>query len=142
MCFSFLFLCFFQHCFICGPLDSTVSEDAGFESRTFTEFTLAVESCCPLGYISSNVKFCPEYISFRQFCWIRNQLFWIRIRPCKSCPFPFQIIGSGFLRTQIFARIFCTKSCAFIALKKDKHEIFGYFFWSFCKPYRHVGIFC
>ncbi len=30
----FIFMCIFQHCFICRPSDSTVSEDAGIEPRT------------------------------------------------------------------------------------------------------------
>jgi hypothetical protein len=38
----FLFSDFIQHCFICCPSDSTVSEDAGFGPRTFTELALAV----------------------------------------------------------------------------------------------------
>ncbi len=32
--FGFFFLCIIQHCFICRPSDSTVSEDAGIEPRT------------------------------------------------------------------------------------------------------------
>jgi hypothetical protein len=53
---SFFFLCFFnkqgvfldifmnyiQHCFICHPSDSTVSEDAGIEPRTVATLALAV----------------------------------------------------------------------------------------------------
>jgi hypothetical protein len=31
-----------QHCFICRPLDSTLSEDAGIEPRTVTISALAV----------------------------------------------------------------------------------------------------
>jgi hypothetical protein len=31
-----------QHCFICRPLDSTVSEDAGIEPRTVATTALAV----------------------------------------------------------------------------------------------------
>ncbi len=31
-----------QHCFICRPSDSTVSEDAGIEPRTVATFALAV----------------------------------------------------------------------------------------------------
>jgi hypothetical protein len=33
---------FIQHCFICRPLDSTVSGDGGIESRTVANLTLAV----------------------------------------------------------------------------------------------------
>ncbi len=33
---------FFQHCLICRPLDSTVSEDAGIGPRTVATFALAV----------------------------------------------------------------------------------------------------
>ncbi len=36
------FVYLIQHCFICGPLDYTVSEDAGIESRTVTTSALAV----------------------------------------------------------------------------------------------------
>ncbi len=32
--FFFFFLCCIQNCFICRPSDSTVSEDAGIETRT------------------------------------------------------------------------------------------------------------
>ncbi len=42
--FGYFFVLFFiQHCFICRPLDSTVSEDAGIELRTVANFaTLAL----------------------------------------------------------------------------------------------------
>jgi hypothetical protein len=33
---------FTQHCFVCRPLDSTVSEDAGIEPRTVATLALAV----------------------------------------------------------------------------------------------------
>jgi hypothetical protein len=33
---------FFQHCFICRPTDSTVSVDAGMESKTVATLALAV----------------------------------------------------------------------------------------------------
>jgi hypothetical protein len=33
-----------QHCFICRPSDSTVSEDAGIERRTVATTTFAVRS--------------------------------------------------------------------------------------------------
>jgi hypothetical protein len=49
-----------QHCFICRPSDSTVSEDAGIESRTVATTALTVrrsnhsaESDPHLGKISS-----------------------------------------------------------------------------------------
>jgi hypothetical protein len=32
--YFYLLMCFIQHCFICRPSDSTVSEDAGIEPRT------------------------------------------------------------------------------------------------------------
>jgi hypothetical protein len=35
---------FFQHCFICRPSYSNVSEDAGFESRTVWTFALVVRT--------------------------------------------------------------------------------------------------
>jgi hypothetical protein len=38
----FCFMYCIQHCFICRPSDSTVSEDAGIESRTVATSTLAV----------------------------------------------------------------------------------------------------
>jgi hypothetical protein len=34
---------FVQHCFTCRPQDSTVSEDAGIEPRTFATSALAVK---------------------------------------------------------------------------------------------------
>ncbi len=37
-----IFLCFIQHCFICRPSDSTVSEDAGIEPWTVATSALAV----------------------------------------------------------------------------------------------------
>jgi hypothetical protein len=36
----FLFMYVIQHCFICRPLDSTVSEDAGIEPRTVVTLAL------------------------------------------------------------------------------------------------------
>ncbi len=41
------FMYFFQHCFICRPSDSSVSEDAGIESRTVVTLTLAVRHSNP-----------------------------------------------------------------------------------------------
>ena len=38
----FSMYCFIQACFICGPSDSTVSEDAGIEPRTVATSPLAV----------------------------------------------------------------------------------------------------
>ncbi len=45
-----IFLCmyFIQHCFICRPSDSTVSEDAGIEPRTVATSALAVRRSCHL----------------------------------------------------------------------------------------------
>jgi hypothetical protein len=40
----FLFMYDIQHCFICRPSDSTVSEDAGIEPRTVATLALAVRS--------------------------------------------------------------------------------------------------
>jgi hypothetical protein len=37
----FLFMYVIQHCFICRPADSTVSEDAGIEPRTVANLALA-----------------------------------------------------------------------------------------------------
>jgi hypothetical protein len=39
--FYLFFMYFIQQCFICRPLDSTVSEDAGIEPRTAATFALA-----------------------------------------------------------------------------------------------------
>jgi hypothetical protein len=39
-----------QHCFICRPSDSTVSEDAGFEPRTVASPTLAVKTFFPMRF--------------------------------------------------------------------------------------------
>ncbi len=36
----FIFIYVFQHCFICRPSDSTVSEDAGIEPRTDANLAL------------------------------------------------------------------------------------------------------
>jgi hypothetical protein len=47
---------FFQHCFICRPSDSTVSEDAGIEPRTVATSALAGQTLWPLGYISSTTR--------------------------------------------------------------------------------------
>ncbi len=75
--FWFFFMYDIQHCFICRPSDSTVSEDAGIEPRTVASTALAVSRSNhspishpqtrlylihklgyifhpPLGYISSN----------------------------------------------------------------------------------------
>jgi hypothetical protein len=40
--FLFCFIYFIQHCVICRPSDSTVSEDAGIEPRTVATSVLAV----------------------------------------------------------------------------------------------------
>ncbi len=40
--FGFLCISFIQHCFICRPSDSTVSEDAGIEPMTVATSALAV----------------------------------------------------------------------------------------------------
>ncbi len=40
--FFLFFMCFIQHCFICRPSDSAVSEDAGIEPRTVLTMPLAV----------------------------------------------------------------------------------------------------
>ncbi len=40
--FNIFFMYDIQHCFICRPSDSTVSEDAGIEPRTVADTTLAV----------------------------------------------------------------------------------------------------
>ncbi len=49
----FLFLCFsmycIQHCFNCRPSDSTVSEDAGIESKNVATSALAVRRSKPCG---------------------------------------------------------------------------------------------
>jgi hypothetical protein len=45
-----LFMCIIQHCFICRPSDSTVSEDAGIESRDGIlghQFNKRLESFAP-----------------------------------------------------------------------------------------------
>ncbi len=49
------FLCMYiiQHCFICRPSDSTVSENAGIEPRTVSAFGTGGQAHKPLGYISS-----------------------------------------------------------------------------------------
>ncbi len=39
----FFSMYFIQHCCICLPLDSTVSEDAGIETRTVATSALAVK---------------------------------------------------------------------------------------------------
>ncbi len=41
-CWILFFMYCIQHCFICRPLDSTVSEDAGIEPRTIATSALAV----------------------------------------------------------------------------------------------------
>jgi hypothetical protein len=46
---------FFRHCVICGPSDSTVSEDAGIEPRTVANLALAVQTLESLGQISSTM---------------------------------------------------------------------------------------
>ncbi len=43
--FDFIFLMYcIQHCFICRPSESTVSEDAGIEPRTFANFVIGSHS--------------------------------------------------------------------------------------------------
>ncbi len=39
---DFLFMYVIQHCFICRPADSTLSEDAGIEPRTVTTLALTI----------------------------------------------------------------------------------------------------
>jgi hypothetical protein len=46
------YMYFIQHCFICRPLDSTVSEDAGIEPRTVATSALAVHCNAAEGYYS------------------------------------------------------------------------------------------
>ncbi len=59
--FYFLFMCVIQHCFICRPSDSTVSEDAGIEPRTVATLALTARRSNqsarshPLSKISSTV---------------------------------------------------------------------------------------
>jgi hypothetical protein len=79
--FSF-FLYFIQHCFICRPSDSTVSEEAGIETRTVATTALVLsialttrlnlihtrptKSHPQLGYISSTLgKICMCFFSRR-----------------------------------------------------------------------------
>ncbi len=42
-----VFMYFIQHCYICRPSDSTVSEDAGIEPRTVVTLALAVRHSNP-----------------------------------------------------------------------------------------------
>jgi hypothetical protein len=44
---------FIQHCLICRPSDSTVSDDAGIEPRTVG---IGCQTLWPLGYISSTTR--------------------------------------------------------------------------------------
>jgi hypothetical protein len=44
-CFNWNVFFEIQHCFICHPSDSTVSEDAGIEFRTVATLALAVRRC-------------------------------------------------------------------------------------------------
>jgi hypothetical protein len=43
-----------QHCFICRPSDSTVSEDAAIEPRTVATSALAVRRSNPISFLCSN----------------------------------------------------------------------------------------
>jgi hypothetical protein len=54
---------FIQHCFICCPSDSTVSEDAGIEPRTVATSALAVRRSSHSDYISSNSVPIQDYRS-------------------------------------------------------------------------------
>ncbi len=48
-----------QHCFICRPSDSTVSEDAGIEPRTIVTTALAVSRS------NHSAKFHPHFSGFK-----------------------------------------------------------------------------
>ncbi len=48
---------FIQHCFICRPLDSTVSEDAGIEPRTVATSALAVRRSSHSAHLTSTLNF-------------------------------------------------------------------------------------
>ncbi len=55
-----------QHCFICRPSDSTVSEDAGIECRTVAILALAVRRST-FGWISS--MWTRQSYRTMEFCW-------------------------------------------------------------------------
>jgi hypothetical protein len=48
---------FIQHCFICRPSDSNVSEDAGIEPGTVATSELAVRHSKQLGYSRSHPRY-------------------------------------------------------------------------------------
>jgi hypothetical protein len=54
----FIFMYIVQHCFICRPPDSNVSEDAGIESRTVATFALTVRRSNHLGRSHHDYHFC------------------------------------------------------------------------------------
>ncbi len=67
--FGFFFSLYcFQHCFICRPSDSTVSEDTGIEPRTVAPSALAVRRSNNIGYISS-ADTTPNQILRRHLYW-------------------------------------------------------------------------
>jgi hypothetical protein len=69
--FFFFFMCVIQHCFICRPSDSTVSEDAAFEPRTVS--TSRMKQCNWLGISAPNVNihqsFYALYLCLEPIAW-------------------------------------------------------------------------
>ncbi len=64
------FMFFIQHCFICRPSDSSMSEDAGIEPMTVTTLTLAVRRS------HHSARSHPHnYILSRQVTWGRRKKF-------------------------------------------------------------------
>jgi hypothetical protein len=65
-----VFTYFIQHCFICRPSDSTVSENAGIKPRTVATSALAVRrsshsaTSSPLGYISSPLGYISSPLGY------------------------------------------------------------------------------
>jgi hypothetical protein len=114
-----------QHCFICRPTDSTVSEDAGIEPRTVATTALTVrcsnhsakshpqyiiveiskagaEAFSPQKHPSlQNMKILYFYIFVGHFCppgWIRIQ---IRIQNVDPYPDPATQINADLMRIRI-----------------------------------------
>jgi hypothetical protein len=79
---------YIQHCFICRPSDSTVSEDAGIEPRTVTNSALAV------GRSNRSARSHPllNYVAFTSFNHAFLMLFkhrvWFKTHVLTSVPGP------------------------------------------------------
>ncbi len=100
------FLCMYliQHCFICRPSDSTVSEDAGIEPRTIAASALVVR--CSSHSATSQPQTATSHPQERQVADGRGEVRgWARspiIRPCYKSMNPHE---RSFLSVLILRRV-------------------------------------